>query len=66
VWDGCVHQTSAGGHRLTAPSFRRSAFAKFLIRGSWQLDVFRLRLLEDRDVRIAVLPKGEEILVGNA
>lgn len=59
-------QTSASGHLQTAPSFRRNAFAKSLIRESWQLGVFLLRLLEDRDVGIAVLPKGEEILLGNA
>ncbi len=29
-----------------------------------QLGVFRLGLFEDRDVRVGVFPKGEEILVG--
>ena len=33
---------------------------------SLQFRVFRLGLLEDGDVRVGVLPKGEEVLVGRA
>jgi hypothetical protein len=35
-----------------------------VIRRSLQLGVFRLGLLEDRDVGVGVFPEGEEILVG--
>ncbi len=38
---------------------------KLVIRRSLQLGVFRLRLLEDRDVGVGVFPESEEILVGS-
>jgi hypothetical protein len=43
----------------------RSAPARHVIRRSLQLGVFRLGLLEDRDIGVGVLPEGEEILVGS-
>src|ERR1017187_10984860 len=37
---------------------------RLVIRRSLQLGVFRLGLLEDRDVLVGVFPKREEVLVG--
>ena len=61
---GCTRTLVGAESQQRSNKATRNTAAKLVIRRSLQLGVFRLGLLEDRNVRVSVFPEGEEILVG--